>query len=39
MDESKIHVVMEVESMEKAKEFSTDLEISRKREEAGVLLD
>ena len=39
MDEKKVHVIMEVESMEKAKEFSSNPEVNARRVEAGVVVE
>jgi len=38
-DEKKIHIIMEVESMEKAKEFSSNPEVNARRVEAGVVVE
>ena len=39
MDEKKIHLIIEVESMEKAKEFSSNPEVNARRVEAGVVVE
>ena len=39
MDEKKINLIMEVESMEKAKEFSSNPEVNARRVEAGVVVE
>ena len=39
MDEKKVHVIMEIESMEKAKEFSSNPEVNARRIEAGVVVE
>ena len=38
-DEKKIHIIIEVESMEKAKEFSTRPDIVARRVEAGAVVE
>ena len=38
-DDTQLHVIMEVESMEVAKEISTDPEIIERRRSAGVLVE
>ena len=37
MDEKKVHAILEVESLEKAKEFSSNPEVNARRIEAGVV--
>ena len=39
MDEKKLHLIIEVESMEKAKEFSTRPNIVSRRVEAGAVVE
>ena len=39
MDEKKIHLIMEVESMEKSKEWLTRPDILEKRIEAGAVIE
>ena len=38
-DEKKVHIIIEVESMEKAKEFSTRPDIVARRVEAGAVVE
>ena len=38
-NEKKVHVIMETESMEKAKEFSSNPEVNARRVEAGVVVE